>query len=156
MTTTITQSGTTAANGSMPNVLGTGSSSFGDNPFLSLLVAEMRTQTPLQPVDNNSFMQQMSSFSSMTEQKQLNENLLKLLDFQGALARLQGLSQSSALLGKQVTYVGDDEGKKVETGVVDSVYVNEQGEVRLKIGETEIGLKQITGIAEAGNSGSES
>lgn len=123
---------------------------FGDNPFLSLLVAEMRSQTPLEPVDNDSFMTQMASYSSMTEQKQLNDNLLRLLDFQGALARLQGLSQSSALLGKEVTYVTGDDGKETKSGIVDSVYVDDHGAVKVKIGEEEIGLNQITGIKEAG------
>ena len=142
----ITNTNSTYANG--PNVLGNTSTKFGDNPFLSLLIAEMKTQTPLKPVDNDSLMQQMSSYSSMTEQKQLNDNLLKLLDFQGALARLQGLSQSSALLGKDVTFVEGDDGKQIASGTVDAVFVNDQGEVRLKVGEKEIGLKQITGIKE--------
>ena len=142
----ITKTGNTTGNGA--NVLGAGSAKFGDNPFLSLLIAEMRTQTPMKPVDNDSFMQQMAAFSSMTEQKEMNDNLLKLLDFQGALARLQGLSQSSALLGKKVSFVEDEEGKVTASGVVSSVFVDDKGEVRLKVGDKEIGLKQITGIEQ--------
>jgi len=119
--------------------------SFGDNPFLQLLITEMRNQSPLEPVDNASFMQQIASFSSMEEQKQLNDNLLQLLDFQGVLARLQGLSEGSALLGKTVTYRSGDKALK---GAVDSVFVNENGEVRLRVGDAEIGIGEIIGIEQ--------
>ncbi len=127
------------------SVLSSQGGSFGDNPFLNLLVAEMRTQTPLDPVDNASFMQQMSSFSSMEEQRELNDNIMQLLDFQGLLARLQGLSESSSLLGKQVSF--QHEGQELE-GVVDSVFVNDTGEVMMRIGDREISPRAITSISQ--------
>lgn len=129
-------------------VLSTNNASFGDNPFLSLLVAEMRTQTPLDPVDNASFMEQMSSYSSMQQQQELNENMLQLLDYQGVLARLQGLSEGSALLGKEVTFL-DAEGREA-TGEVDSLFVSEEGSVKLRIGDSEVDMRRVTGIREAG------
>ncbi len=132
-------------NQSGTNILSTQGGSYGDNPFLSLLIAEMRTQTPLDPVDNASFMQQMSAFSSMDEQKQLNDTLLKLLDYQGLLARLQGLSEGSALLGNEVTYF--DSAGAEQSGIVESVYIDEEGKVMLRIGDTEIDIRQVTGIA---------
>ncbi|MCA8955314.1 MAG: hypothetical protein KDC87_04530, partial [Planctomycetes bacterium] len=112
---------------------------------------QLRNQTPLEPVDNDSFMQQMATYSSMEEQKQLNSNMLQLLNFQGVLARLQSLSEGSTMLGKEVTYAldGGGEGK----GIVDSIFVNEQGEVRLRIGESEIGMNQITGISTPADPG---
>ena len=128
------------------SVLSTGGASFGDNPFLKLLITEMRSQTPLEPVDNASFMQQMSSFSSMEEQRQLNDNMLKLLDYQGVLARLQGLSEGSALLGKNVTYQ-NQLGDEVE-GEVDSVFVDESGEVRVRVDGESISMRQITSISQ--------
>ena len=129
------------------SVLSAQGGSFGDNPFLALLIAELRNQTPLEPVDNASFMQQISAFSSMQEQKELNSNMLQLLDFQGVLARLQGLSEGSNLLGKVVTYEMD--GKAVK-GPVTSVFVNENGEVRVRVGDDEIGMRQIIGIEQPG------
>ena len=137
------------------NVLATGESAFGDNPFLSLLITQLRNQTPLEPVDNASFMNQMATFNSMEEQKQLNDNMLKLLDFQGVLARLQGLSEGSTLLGKEVSFAKDDGGEG--KGLVDSVFVNDRGEVRLRIGDEEIGMNQIIGVSmpsdNSGNGG---
>lgn len=127
------------------SVLSSQSASFGDNPFLSLLITELKTQTPMDPVDNASFMQQMATFSSMQEQRELNENLLRLLDFQGLLARLQGLSESSALLGKQVSFNKD--GREQE-GVVESVYVSDNGEVMLQVGEQQISPREVIRISQ--------
>ena len=128
------------------NVLSSTGGSFEGNPFLTLLIAQLRNQTPLEPVDNASFMQQVATFSSMEEQKELNANMLKLLDFQGLLARLQGLSEASALLGKEVTYTID--GDVTSKGEVESVYINEEGEVRMNIGDDDISVRQVIAIGQ--------
>lgn len=130
------------------SVLGSNAATYGDNPFLRLLTAQLQNQTPLEPVDNESFMNQMASFSSMQEQRELNTNMLKLLDYQGLLARIQSLSEGSALLGKDVTYA--DETGNTHTARVDSVFVSDAGEVRLKLaGGAEIDMRAVTGIAQA-------
>ena len=99
-----------SASATTGNVLSQRGGNFGDNPFLRLLTEQLKNQTPLEPVDNASFMNQMASYSSMQQQQDLNTNMLALLDFQGLLARMEGLSQGSALLGKQVTYA-DESGR---------------------------------------------
>jgi flagellar basal-body rod modification protein FlgD len=128
------------------NVVSSQSGTFEDNPFLTLLIAQLRNQTPLEPVDNASFMQQVATFSSMEEQRNLNTNMLKLLDLQTLLARLQGLSEGSALLGKEVTYAVD--GNRTGKGEVNSVYINEEGEVRMRIGDDDISMSQIVAIGQ--------
>lgn len=130
------------------SVLSTQQASYGDNPFLRLLTEQLRHQTPLEPVDNESFMNQMASYTTMQEQRDLNGNMLKLLDYQGVLARVQGLGQGSALLGKEVSYVG--ESGTEQTGKVQSVYIAETGDVRLKLdGGQDIDMREVIGIAEA-------
>jgi flagellar basal-body rod modification protein FlgD len=130
-------------------VLSTRRASYGDNPFLQLLTEQLRNQTPLEPVDNESFMNQMASYSTMQEQRDLNGNLLKLLDYQGVLARVQGLSQGSALLGKEVSFAGED--GTAQRGQVESVFVAETGDVKLRLaGGREIDLREVLGIAEVG------
>ena len=125
---------------------------FGENPFLALLTTQLRNQTPLEPVDNESFMNQMASYSSMEQQQDLNTNMLALLDYQGLLARMQGLSQGSALLGKQVTYA-DDLGRDVEA-TVESVYVTEEGDVQLHLDNGEdVSMRQISAIGNGANDG---
>lgn len=129
-------------------VLSTQKAQYGDNPFLRLLTEQLRNQTPLEPVDNESFMNQMASYTTMQEQRDLNTNLLKLLDYQGALARAQGLGQGSALLGKQVEFVGN--GATPEQGTVESVYVDETGEIRLKLNnDRDISMRDVLGISQA-------
>ncbi len=146
--TTATSSITSPSSTGGTGVLATTRASYGDNPFLKLLTTQLQNQTPLEPVDNASFMNQMASYTSMQEQRDLNSNMLKLLDFQGVLARVQGLGQGSALLGKEVSYAGED-GKEAK-GKVDSVFVAETGDVRLRLDTgKEIGLREVIGIAEA-------
>lgn len=145
MTTTSNVSSTTSSG---TGVMSTSSASFGDNPFLKLLTEQLRNQTPLEPVDNESFMNQMASYTSMQEQRDLNSNMLKLLDYQGVLARAQGLSQGSALLGKEVTFATED--GKTKSGTVDSIYVAESGDVRLKLTDgKEVDLRSVLGITQA-------
>ena len=74
--------------------------------------------------------------------------MLKLLDYQGVLARVQGLGQGSALLGKEVSYA-DDSGQET-SAKVESVYVAESGDVRLKLaGGRDINMREVIGIAES-------
>jgi|SRR5262252_5486392 len=128
------------------SVLSNQGGTFGDNPFLQLLTEQLKNQTPLQPVDDASFMNQMATYSSMEQQQELNKNMLSLLDYQGVLARMQGLSQGSALLGKDVTYKSA-QGPDV-TNTVTSVYVANDGSVHLKVtGGDDIPLGAVTAIA---------
>ncbi|HEB52046.1 MAG TPA: hypothetical protein ENI87_02200 [bacterium] len=128
-------------------VLGSKQATYGDNQFLQLLTEQLRNQTPFEPVDSESFNTQMASYSNMEEQKELNANLLKLLDYQGVLARSQGLSQGSALLGKEVQFA-DDEGN-TGSDTVQSVFVAESGDVQLRLASgAEIDLRQVLGIAQ--------
>ena len=129
------------------SVMSTQKATYGDNPFLRLLTTQLQNQTPLEPVDNASFMNQMASYTTMQEQRDLNVNMLKLLDYQGVLARVQGLGQGSALLGKEVSYVGENGGET--SAKVQSVYVSEDGSVRLKLdGGGDIDLREVIGISQ--------
>lgn len=142
------------SNTSLGSVLSNNGGNFGDNPFLQLLTEQLRNQTPLDPVDNESFMNQMASYSSMQQQQDLNSNMLALLDYQGLLARMQGLSQGSALLGKEISFTDANGSEQQDT--VSSIYVAEDGEVRLRLdGGEDVSLRQVTSIgmpaSSAGN-----
>ena len=80
--------------------------------------------------------------------------MLALLDYQGLLAHIQGLSQGSALLGKEISFT-NTEGSE-QQGTVSSIYVAEDGEVRLRLDAgDEVALRQVTSIGmpaeQAGN-----
>lgn len=145
---TSTSVGGLNSSGTDGSVLGTTNAQFQDTTFLTLLTTQLKNQTPLEPVDNAAFMNQMASFSSMTQQQELNSNMLKLLDYQGLLARLQGLSEGSALLGKQVTYLNDSQQSLQAT--VQSIYINDQGEVHARLSDGgDVTMRQITAIGQA-------
>ena len=137
---------TPTTTGSSQGIFSSQGAKFDDNPFLSLLITQLKNQTPLEPVDNGAFMEQMASFSSMEEQRELNDNLLQLLNFQGVLAKLQGLSEGSNLLGKEITF---DRGDGTEAvGVADSVFVDNEGQVRVVVEGEEISFDQIIGVSQ--------
>lgn len=145
MTTTSTN-GISGPGGGGTQVLGRSMANFGDNPFLRLLTEQLRNQTPLEPVDNESFMNQMASYSSMQQQQELNTNMLALLDYQGVLARIQGLGEGSALLGKEVAWIGADGAE--DTGTVESVSIDDTGEVMLRVsGDREVRMRDVLSIS---------
>ncbi len=127
------------------NIFATKRTKYAENPFLKLLITQLRAQSPLDPVDNGSMMTQMSQLSSMEQQKELNDNLLNLLQFQGALARMNGLSQGASMIGKQVEFIDGEKGTR-KKGVVESVSVNEQGEIMLRIQGKDHPLASVVAI----------
>lgn len=62
------------------------------NRFLNLLVAQLKNQDPLDPLDSNEFTQQLVQFASVEQQIKQNTNLEKLLN-------LQETSQVSTMVG---------------------------------------------------------
>ena len=79
----------------------------------------------MNPTDNNEFMSQMTAYSTL-------EQVTNLAKSNADMATTLTMSQSLALLGKTVTYVGAD-GKTTHTGVVEKV-VTEGGVAKLTIG----------------------
>src|SRR3954454_14334575 len=96
----------------------------GKDDFLKLLVAQLQHQDPMNPTDNNEFMNQMTPYSTL-------EQVTNLAKTNEAMAQTLTMGQSLGLLGKTVTYVGDD-GKTAHTGVVEKV-VTEGGVAKLTI-----------------------
>jgi flagellar basal-body rod modification protein FlgD len=77
--------------------LATLSSNFGN--FLNLLMTQLKNQDPTAPMDANSFTTELVQFSSVEQQINTNASLTQLIQ----LTQAADVTQSSALLGKQVT-----------------------------------------------------
>jgi flagellar basal-body rod modification protein FlgD len=73
------------------------SSNFGD--FLNLLMTQLQNQDPTSPMDANSFTSELVEFSSVEQQINTNTSLTQLIQ----LTQASDVSQSSAILGKQIT-----------------------------------------------------
>lgn len=90
----------------------TGTSALGKDDFLKLMVAQLKRQDPMNPVDDSQFLAQMAQFTSLEQLTNLGQTASTQL---GATAASQALS----LVGRTVTYTAAD--KTVRTGVVESV-----------------------------------
>ena len=112
--------------------------------FMQLLVAQMRNQDPMAPVDNQEFIAQLAQFSALEEMQGVNENLVALALLQESNALLSQLTDSSALIGKRVVYTHPETGSATE-GVVESVVLSE-GAVRLRIDGGQIPLMNVTEV----------
>jgi flagellar basal-body rod modification protein FlgD len=116
--------------------------------FMQLLVAQLTNQDPLEPVKNEDFTAQLAQFSSLEELEGMNSMLETLTILQQGNALLSQLSESSALIGKQVDWSDPELGFEGE-GVVDSVELIE-GITYLKIGENSVPLAFVTQVQEPG------
>lgn len=78
--------------------------------FLTLLTAQLKTQSPLSPMDVNSFTQQLVQYSSVEQQIQTNSQLKSMIDTMTSSAALQLVNY----VGKSVTAYSDT--TKMESG----------------------------------------
>jgi flagellar basal-body rod modification protein FlgD len=116
----------------------------GKDDFLKLLVAQLKHQDPLNPMEDKDFMGQMAQFSSL-------EQLTNLSQAIGRLGFSSQVAQSVALIGRTVDYVV---GSELRSGAVDSVAIVE-GEIRVHVGGDEIAPADIRSVRGGGQGTSE-
>jgi len=75
----------------------------GKEEFLQLLVAQLRHQDPLNPMQDADFIAQMSQFSSLEQLINMNENLSQSIDMNYMTSQSISNSMATSLLGKTVT-----------------------------------------------------
>lgn len=109
----------------------------GKNDFLNLLVAQLRYQDPLKPMEDKEFIAQMAQFSSLEQMQNMNGNMNQ--------------SQAFSLIGKNVVATTSDkdtgELKTVE-GVVTNVKVS-SGKSYVVVNGEEIPVEKVTNVSEA-------
>ncbi len=87
-------------------------SAMGKDQFLKLFVAQLQHQDPMNPMQDQDFMGQMASFSTL-------EQVTNLAKANETIATTSALSQSVGLIGRTVTWTAAD--KTTHTGVVEKV-----------------------------------
>jgi flagellar basal-body rod modification protein FlgD len=102
------------------------------NAFMQLLVAQLRFQDPLKGMDQQSFMQQLATMSSMEQQQSINTNL-------AGLVKQSQVTQAAGLVGREVHGVDNDQ---VISGVVKSVSFGKD-EVWLDIGDKRLPFAKV-------------
>ena len=121
--------------GSTPRT--TSNDQLGKDAFLKLLVAQLRYQDPLAPSDPGQFMSQTAQFTTVEK--------LDLLTQQGeTTTRALGLSAASGLIGRNVSWIGDD--GATATGRVAAATSSIDG-VHLSVDGKKIPLEAVTGIS---------
>ncbi len=111
----------------------------GKDAFLKLLVAQLKYQNPLEPTDASEFMAQTAQFS-MVEKL---EEMAKVIE---GNALGQRLATAAALVGRTVAWLKPD--GTTPSGVVSSITVVD-GDVRLRVGQEEVELPQLTSVSSA-------
>jgi flagellar basal-body rod modification protein FlgD len=121
-----------------------GRNQMGKEAFMELLVQQLKNQDPLSPMDNDQFISQLTQMSSLEGIQNLNDNLVGLAMLQQGNALMSQLTQSSALIGKEVTYMDYDTGEE-RIGAVQSVKIQD-GLAVLNIDGTDVPLASVMEI----------
>jgi len=87
-------------------------SELGKDQFLKLFVAQLQHQDPMNPMQDQDFMGQMASFSTL-------EQVTNMAEANTAMASNLQMSQSVGLLGRTVTWLDEDDVS--HTGTVEKV-----------------------------------
>lgn len=110
------------------------SGALAQDQFLQLLVAQLQNQDPLNPVSDKDFIAQLSQLSSLQSLQSMDANF-------GEVLRLQQLTSGTTLVGKTVTYAGEDGTEK--SGTVSAVAVKD-GKFQLTVGSDTVALENVT------------
>ena len=119
----------------------------GKDDFMRLLVSQLEHQDPLEPIQNEAFVEQLATFSSLEQLEQLNGNIVAMIALNQSNALLSQLTQSSGLIGKTVAWTDPQTGSSL-TGTVDSVRIVE-GLAVLQVGEVEVPLAAVTEVHDS-------
>ncbi|HHX45597.1 MAG TPA: hypothetical protein GX714_16690 [Chloroflexi bacterium] len=110
----------------------------GRDAFMQLLLAQMRYQDPLNPMEDRDFIAQLAQLNSLEQLEQLNESL-------SAFIGQQNLLRGAELIGKTIRGT-TTEGEYVE-GIV--VAVRSLGaEVIVSLGDKDVPLSAVTQVTQ--------
>lgn len=119
----------------------TSNSSLGKDDFLKLLVAQLKNQSPSQPMDDRQFISQMATFSSLEQMTNMNKNLTSFLQSQSENNWLN----DTQLIGKKVKWLDSNSGDTL-SGTIQSVSFK-NGQVQFEADDgTKISSSQIVEV----------
>jgi flagellar basal-body rod modification protein FlgD len=116
------------------------SNELGRDQFITLLVAQLQNQDPLEPVTNEDFVAQLAQFSSLEGIERLNAS------FSDVLA-LQNLTQGANLIGHTATY--RDPVTNAETQGTIEAYRVDEGSIQVVINGQPVAIGLVTEVAES-------
>ena len=126
---------------------GSASQELGKDAFMTLLIAQLQHQDPLQPTSNSEFIAQLAQFSALEEMQGVNENLVGLAVLQQSNALMSQLTSSSVLIGRSVRFASPLTGEE-SVGTVGSVRIVD-GLALLHIDGEDVPLASVTEVLGA-------
>lgn len=119
--------------------------------YMQVLVAQLRYQNPLEPLDNNEMTSQLAMFAQLEKLETLNTSFDDVLD------NVEG-SYAASLVGKDISFLGEAEDGNIDIlqGTVERTYKNtSEDELYLIVGEYALGVKDVISVNAASQAESE-
>ncbi|MNW23611.1 Basal-body rod modification protein FlgD [compost metagenome] len=122
-----------------------GNAEMGKDQFLKILIAQLKNQDPMNPMEDKEFIAQMAQFSTVEQLMNINTQVTSLS---------QSLSIASSMIGKEITWIqagakdsitGEAAEGATKKGVVESI-VMKDGKQYAVVGAAEVLLSEITSI----------
>lgn len=107
--------------------------------FLQLLVAQLKYQNPLDPMDSTQFMAQTAQFTTVEKLTELTEQL-------GESLANDRLGTATGMIGRDVTFTRLD--GNTATATVDGVRFEPLGPVLLLSGGEEVGMADVVSVSQ--------
>jgi flagellar basal-body rod modification protein FlgD len=132
----VSSSSQTSATSANTTTNTTPASAFDPSSFMKILLAELKNQSPLQPMDDTAMMSQMTQLNSLSQLQSMNTSINNMV------VSNQFISATN-LIGKTVTAtVGKDQTMQ---GMVTGV-TQQNGALMLQIGDKEVSLDEVTKV----------
>jgi flagellar basal-body rod modification protein FlgD len=111
--------------------------------YMALLVAQLRNQNPLEPMDNQDMSAQLAQFSQLEQLEGMNSSFGKVLD---SVQR----SYAGSLIGREVSFRGMAADGTLETltGTVEEVVIGSSGDISLVVDSRQVDLANVLSIRE--------
>jgi flagellar basal-body rod modification protein FlgD len=75
----------------------------GKEAFLELLIAQLKNQDPLEPLDDQEFISQMTQFSSLEQLQNMNDTLSQNVQWDMLMSQTINNTMAASLIGREVT-----------------------------------------------------
>ena len=111
--------------------------------FLTLLLAQLKNQDPLKPMDDTQFVTQLAQFSTLERMQEVDDRIARLLE-------VEQLGQAYGLIGKEVEARTGKSGGVVK-GIVESARMVD-GSAVLSVGGESVKLTDVTSIVQRDDS----
>ncbi len=95
------------ANTNAPVYASESKSSMGKDAFLNLMIAQLKNQNPLEPMDGSDYSAQLAQFSSLEQLQNINQSLNTSIDANYLLAQSVNNTMTAALIGKNAKIAKD-------------------------------------------------